>query len=61
MPNTGPTVSTHRFDWYPYSLPYIALNTTMQSKHFPNCTFMGCEGLPTVAPTLDAPYRWICP
>ena len=55
MPNTAPTVFTHRSDWYPYGLPCIALGTTMQGKHFPNYTFVGCEGLPTAAPTLDAP------
>ena len=60
MPNTGPIVSTHRFDWYPYRLPCITLDTTMQGKHFPNCTFLDCEGLPTAVPTLDALYRQIC-
>ena len=61
MPNTRPTVSTHRSDWCPYRLPYITLGTTMQGKHFPNYTFVGYEGLPTAIPTLDAPYHRICP
>ena len=61
MPNTGPIVNTHRSDWYAYHLPCITPGTTMQGKHFPNCTFLGCEGLPTAVPTLDALYRRICP
>ena len=61
MPNTRPTTSTHQSDWCPYCLPCITLNTTTQGKHFPNYTFVGCEGLPTAVPTLDAPYRRICP
>ena len=61
MPNTGPIVSTHRSDWYAYHLPCITPSTTMQGKHFPNCTSLGCEALPTVVPTLDALYRRICP
>ena len=60
MPNTGPTVSTHQSDWCTYCLPCITLGTTMQGKHFPNCTFLGCEGLPTAVPTLDALYCRIC-
>ena len=56
MPNTGPIVSTHRSDQCPYRLPCITLGTTMQGKHFPNCTFLDCEGLPTAVPTLDALY-----
>ena len=61
MPNTGPTTSTHQSDWLSYRLPCITLGTTMQCKHFPNCTFVGCEGLPTAAPILDAPYHQNCP
>ena len=60
MPNTGPTSSTHQSDWLSYFLPCITLGTTMQGKHFPSCTFVGCEGLLIATPTLDAPYRRIC-
>ena len=61
MPKIGPIASTHQSDWLSYRLPYITLCITMQGNHFPNCTFVSCEGPPIAAPTLDAPYRQICP